>query len=142
MAREANLSCRTYPAGADLSAKQFYAVKLDSAAAVVLAGAGEAAIGILQNNPTSGQAATVAIAGRSKMVAGAAVASGARVASNASGKGVTATAGKVDTSDAGAASDPVIGSNIMGICVDAAANADEIMSVELLMMGVGPTTAA
>lgn len=47
----------TLKAKADYSAKQYYAVKVDNAAdnQAVLAGAGEAAIGILRNKPIAGE---------------------------------------------------------------------------------------
>lgn len=51
-------------AGADLSAKQYYAVKRDaSTGKIVLAGANEKALGILQNAPESGETAQVRIQG-------------------------------------------------------------------------------
>lgn len=49
-------------AGADLSSSQYKAVKLNGTDnTVILAGAGEIALGILQNTPTSGQMAEVAV---------------------------------------------------------------------------------
>lgn len=60
-------------AAADLSAAQYKAVKLTAARSVNLASTGgEAIYGILQNNPTSGQAADVGIFGISKALIGAA----------------------------------------------------------------------
>lgn len=94
MAYEESLRTITLPAGADLSTKQYYLVKA-SAGTVVLAGDGEHAIGVLQNNPTSGQAATVAIAGVTKAYAGATIAAAAQVASNASGQAATATSAEI-----------------------------------------------
>jgi uncharacterized protein DUF2190 len=76
-------------AGADLSAKQFHWVK-ESAGGLVSCGAGDDPLGVLQNNPGNGEAATVRVMGVSKLVADAAVAQGARVASSADGQGVTA----------------------------------------------------
>jgi hypothetical protein len=58
-------------AAADLSAKQFYCVKLTAARAVNLASTGgEAIYGILQNDPKSGEAAAVGIFGISKALVG------------------------------------------------------------------------
>lgn len=62
-------------AGADLSAKQFYFVKLDSAGKVVVCAAvTDKPIGILQNNPVSSQEALVMMDGISKVSADAALA--------------------------------------------------------------------
>lgn len=55
-------------ASADLSAKQYYFVKISGANTVtVCAAATDVPCGILQNAPTSGQAAAVAYAGVSKV---------------------------------------------------------------------------
>ena len=60
----------TLTAAADLSGKQHYFVKLASATTVnVCTATTDRAIGILQNNPTSGQQAIVQIFGISKVVA-------------------------------------------------------------------------
>lgn len=72
-------------ANADLSAKQFYAVKAASTG-VSLAGAGEQAIGILQNDPVADMAADVMYAGVSKAIYGASVALGDLLMSDANGK--------------------------------------------------------
>lgn len=132
----------TVTAGADLSAAQFRAVKLNSSGAVVLAGAGEDAIGVLQSKPASGQAATVRVAGITKFVAGAAIAGGVRVASDASGKAKTAVAASVKTDDAGAAADAVVASFTLGHAMEASAGADQVISVLLAKSGAVPTTAA
>lgn len=57
-------------ASANLSAKQFYAVALSGSGTVDLASTGGKAYGILQNKPTSGQAADVCIFGVCKALAG------------------------------------------------------------------------
>ncbi len=102
-------------AGADLSTKQFFAVKVDTDGDVVLAGAGEVAVGILQDKPAAdGRAATVADGGVSKCVFGATVAPGALVMSDANGKLITATTGNY----------------VIGICREGG-DADEIGSVIL-----------
>ena len=83
-----------FTAAADLSAKQFFCVKVTAENAVNLAGAGEAVDGVLQNKPTSGQEATVwGVGSTTKAVAGAAVAAGADVTPDANGKLVTAGTG-------------------------------------------------
>jgi hypothetical protein len=132
----------TLTAAADLSAKQFHAVKVDSNGAAALAGAGENVIGVLQNKPASGQAASVRVYGITKLVAGAAITKGAVVAADASAKGKAASASVVNTSDAGAASDPVIGSYAFGIALEAASADLEVIAVLLTHQGAIPTTTA
>jgi len=78
-------------AGADLSAKQFYCVKLNTSGQMVLSGAGENALGILQDKPASFQVGAVCCLGKSMAVYGASVTAGQNLASDASGKLVPAT---------------------------------------------------
>ncbi len=80
-------------AGADLSSSQHLFVTSDASGDAVVAGAGVRVVGVLDNDPTSGQAAGVAIEGVTKVIAGAAVAAGADVASSAAGKAITSTSG-------------------------------------------------
>lgn len=142
MATQEGLVCITLVAGADLSAKQFYGVKVNSSGQAVLAALGEMCIGILQNKPASGEPATVAIAGKSKAIFGASTAIGLAVKTDANGKFIAASAGVVNTSDAGAASDPVIGSHVVGVSMGTAGADLAIGEVLLCHMGVVPTTAA
>lgn len=144
MAYQANL--RTFGnavAGADYSAatNQFRAVKFDAAGALVLAGAGEAAAGILQNKPALGHAANVATGGQSKARAGGTIAAGADVAVGANGLLVAATGARVNTSDGDAASDPVIGPNIIGQAVNSAVVGD-IFTLNIQPRGAVPATVA
>lgn len=77
----------------DLSAKQFYVVKIDTAhddQVVLCNTAGEAAFGILQNTPTAGTVAQVRPDGVSKGVYGGTVTRGDKLTVNASGQLVTA----------------------------------------------------
>ena len=94
--REARIWDESFVAGEDLSAKQFYVVKLDTTAdgQVDLAGAGEG-LGILQDHNKKDQEATVRILGMSKGVAGAALANGDEVTADAAGKVVAAAAGNI-----------------------------------------------
>lgn len=81
-------------AGADLSAKQYYLVKMDTDEGdVVLAGANAKVLGVLQNAPASGYAAQVRTARgvSSKVVAGEEIAAGDLIQSDANGKAITAT---------------------------------------------------
>ena len=84
----------TLVAGADLSAKQYTFVKLDSSGqAVAAAAATDLPIGVLQNAPTSGQEAEVLVIGGTKIVASAAIAEGAQVGTTSAGKAVALTVG-------------------------------------------------
>ena len=78
----------TLKAGADLSAKQYFFVKIDANGDAVLAGNGQNAIGILQNAPTEGEAANIAVAGVSKVIIGdtTSLDSGVVISSDANGK--------------------------------------------------------
>ncbi len=81
-------------AGADLSAKQYTFVKLNSSGeAIAAAAATDIVIGVLQNAPTSGQEAEVLVIGGTKIVAGAAIAEGAQIGTSSAGKAVALTAG-------------------------------------------------
>lgn len=128
-------------AGSDLSAKQFFFVKIDSNSAVVLAGAGEPAVGIVQNAPASGAVAIVKTFGPSHCIGGGAITKGGQVAADSAGKGKAAVLSTVNTSDAGAASDPVVGSNVMGFALETGVLDTDFM-VFLQPKGGSPTTAA
>ncbi len=109
-------------AGADLSADQFKFVKADSTAdQVVLAGNGEAALGVLQNDPDAvGKAAEITALGVSKIFSGAAVTFGAVIASDATGRAAAATIGEFG----------------QGIALEAASGAGELISA-LIIPGHG-----
>lgn len=115
MAVENTVWAHTEVAAADLSAAQFLAVNLDGGAGVVLCGAGEKALGFLQNKPVAGEAATVMIHGLTKAVSGAAVTAGSPVEIDA--------AGKVIDEDSGV---------VVGIARTGSSGADEIISVYLV----------
>ena len=142
MANEAILQEISIPAGADLSADQFKAVKINASGVIVLAGAGEQAF-ILQNKPNStGREVTanIAVGGQSKALLGGTVVAGDFVASNASGKLIKAVAntqlGNVDTTGSDA-TEAVKGSHIVGQAVTGGAS-DEIVSILILNLGVIP----
>jgi hypothetical protein len=106
----------TLTAAADLSAKQYNFVKLDANGDVVLTdadGTGEIPIGVLQNAPTSGQAATVMIVGISKVEAGVAFDEGVKIACSDSGS--SADDGQAVAADA---SDNVVGQTITAGAAD------------------------
>lgn len=79
------------PAGADLSDKLYYLAKLSSSETFVLAGLGEAAFGAITEGAVSAKPVSVQYGGIAKVKAGAAIAAGAEVQSDASGKAITAT---------------------------------------------------
>jgi hypothetical protein len=118
MAYEGNVSCIPgVAAGGDLSSDQYKFVKLTASGALVNTTNGGVCDGVLQDKPNaSGRAATVMDAGVSKVLAGAVVAKGALVMSNAVGKAITAVpvassatkAGAVGTYDLAAAATIVV----------------------------------
>src|SRR3954471_3680631 len=82
----------TYPANADLSAKQYLFVKLLSTGKVdVCSATTDKPYGILQNKPTANQAAQVRILGISKLVYAGTTAAGDALSCDAAGKAVTVT---------------------------------------------------
>lgn len=87
----------SYPASADLSAAQYYAVKLDASGEVELCGANDKALGILQNAPSAqGETARVRIQGVSKLKVAEAVSLGKYLTPTAAGKGEVADAAGED----------------------------------------------
>lgn len=82
----------TRAAGADLSAKRYYIVKLDTAGAIVLAAAAtQNIVGVLQNKPQSGEAGIYRFGGTTKVIAGGTIAIGDWVTSDSAGKAVATT---------------------------------------------------
>lgn len=115
--------CVTLEASADLSAEQFKLVVVDANGRAAVAGAGAHCAGVLQNDPDAlGRAGTVMIDGLSRVIAGAAVAPGANVAADASGRAVTAATGQF----------------VVGIAFTGCANANEWITVELKPAGPLP----
>jgi len=98
MATQQSLTCITLEAGADLSSAQYKMVKLSAGKAVLCAAATDVPVGVLQNKPASGEAATVCISGASKVLAGGTIASGDLVGTDASGTADTKIAG-TDTTE-------------------------------------------
>ena len=129
-------------AAADLSSSQFLFVEMDTNGDVTVANAaGEDCVGVLQNAPANGAIAIVRVHGPSRVIGSAAVNPGALVATTSAGKSKAAVAGKTDTSDAGAAADPLIGSFVMGRALTLGA-LDTQHSIFVHPMGAIPTTAA
>lgn len=113
-------------ASADLSASQFRFLELDTnGRCAVVNAASEATCGVLQNKPTAlGQAAEICgMGGTSKVVAGAALATlGVYVTNDSTGRAIAAT----------------IGTLRHGIVRSVAANAGELVSIELGAFGLAP----
>lgn len=113
----------SYPSDADYSADgtgQFRAVKR-TATGVVLCGANEAVVlGILQNDPKTGEGATVKTQETSKAIAGAAVTVNARLATDAAGRLVAATSGQ----------------NVCAVALEAAAASGDQFAVRIRPGGV------
>lgn len=97
MAQFSNQIVKSLLAGEDLTACQYYAVmiELGSSNEVIKAGTpaaeGTHVIGVLQNKPDDGEAATVVIGGTSKLVMAANCDAGEKIMSSA-GKGTPADA--------------------------------------------------
>ncbi len=96
MAVDYEIESLTRIAGADLSSSgQYRFVKqANDGTVTVCNAAGESALGVLQNNPKLGQAATVAYGDVIKVVAGGTVAPGDMVATDSAGRAVVASNGQ------------------------------------------------
>lgn len=70
MAFENSKTIITLEAAADLSAKQYYFVAVDTNGKAALTGDDGNPIGVLQNTPTAGQAASICTAGVTKLYIG------------------------------------------------------------------------
>lgn len=91
----------TLPAAADLSTKQYYFVKVNSSGqAALCAAATDRPIGVLQNTPTSGQAAEVLVVGGTKIVSSASIDEGVLIGTASTGKADAKTPG-TDTTEYG-----------------------------------------
>jgi len=104
----------------DISNGTFLATKFDANGGIVLAGAGENAIGLLIS--TTGEDVTVQIKDIGLWKTGAAVAAGAELTSNASGAAVTAAAGDYVTA----------------IALEAAEGTNQIIKVQITKSGKLP----
>lgn len=136
-------------AGEDLSAKQFLGMDLSNssgvAKAVTCSAAGQRCVGVLQNAPASAAVAivrTLSSPRMTKMVSGGSVTAADSLAVTSAGKAKPAVKGRTDTSDAGGATDPLIGSNVVGIAMISGASDGDVISVLLVAQGCLPTTAA
>lgn len=115
---DADQTLISLPAGADLSSSQYCFVKVNSSGqAILCSSAGEAIAGVLQNKPTSGQVAQIAVAGVSKVKVGSggALTAGDLVATD--GSALAKTAVKTTVSGAN-----TVGSAVFGVCLNGASN--------------------
>lgn len=108
----------TWPASADLSASQFCFVTLNSSKQIALAGANVECVGVLQDKPKSGVRGQVRTFGISKVIAGGSFNAGDKIASDASGHAVKATAASVSAGTP----EPLAGSLVQGIALEAGVN--------------------
>lgn len=103
-----------YLAGADLSSKQFYAVKANTTdrQLVLASTGGESITGILQNAPVSGDPCEVVFDGLCKAIAGASFTAGVALMTDTSGRLITQTSTNakvaISVTGAGAAGDIVL----------------------------------
>lgn len=115
MAFDNSVQSITLPAAADFSAQQYRCITVNASGLAAVANATALVVGILQNDPgAAGHPATIAYAGASKAVAGAAIAAGARVTSDANGAVITAA---------------TAGDAVIGVALAAAAAAGDIIPV-------------
>ena len=104
-------------AGADLSSAQHTFVKYDANGDVVQCDTqGEQAVGVLRDDPGSGEPASVGRAGTLKVVAGEAVTAGNLVGTDASGQALD---GSLTTGDI-----------FLGVALDDASGAGEVIRVD------------
>lgn len=105
----------TLLANADLSSSQYLFGVVNSSSKIAVAGAGVAATGVINNAPTADLPVELIVTGVARVKASAAIAAGAKVASTAAGKAVTAATTAF----------------VMGIALEAAGADNEIIAVLL-----------
>lgn len=113
---------RAYPTNGDQSGNQFCFMDLASDGTIALhTVAGGKAAGVLYDDPHSGKVGTIRIRDTVKVIAGAAVATGAEVQIDGSGHAITAA---------------TTGHHIVGICEKGCANAGSRIAVRLEYRGI------
>ncbi len=103
-------------AAVDLTNSKFLFAVLGAGGISPQSVAGAYNIGVIQTNPIAGLAVNVRVAGVSKIVASAAIAKGAKVSSDATGKAKTAGAGD----------------HVRGLALEAAAGANSLIAILLI----------
>lgn len=105
-------------------AGQFLFVNISAARTVAVVATSATVIhGVLQNDPTLGQAADVGFMGVTKVVAGAAISAGAGLMSDTAGRAITATT---------AGTNPVA-----GWAIEAATAANQVITMMLVPQAIG-----
>jgi len=121
-----------FQASTDLSAKQFYFVVLNSSKQLAVAGANVECVGVLQDTPAAaGRVGQVRCFGVTKVQCGGSFNAGDKVASDANGKAVKATAASVSAGTP----EPLAGSLVQGIALEAGASG-QIATVLLTHAGL------
>lgn len=113
--RAGPLEVGTIAAGVDLRTNQFRCVVIDGTGRWALAGANARAPGVLQNEPNLAEEANVDDAGITMAAAGAAFALGALLATDATGRLVTAPGGQ----------------HVVAVALEAAGGAGQVVTVRL-----------
>lgn len=97
MGDEKNIYDESFVAYGSLQSSQFCFVKLGaSKRADICAVSGEIHVGILQNNPKSGEDAVVRMLGKSKILLGGSCSAGAAICTDHNGAGLACTLGSGD----------------------------------------------
>jgi hypothetical protein len=96
MSQASNQMVKSFIAGVNFASKQYFAVQMDTTANTVKVAGGGAAegahvVGVIQNEPGSGEAASVAIGGTSKLSMAAACDEGEKIMSDGNGEGTPVT---------------------------------------------------
>lgn len=113
----------SFPASGDLSADQSLFVSLNSSSQIQVAGANVSVLGVLTDAPAAaGREGTVRCFGIAKVVAGGTITVNDKVASDASGKAVKATAASVSAGTP----EPLAGSYVAGIALASAVTGDKV----------------
>ncbi len=118
----------SWPAGAGLTEKAFYLVKLSAGTVVLCAAATDIPIGVLQEGVAEGLQAEIVALGASKIVADGVVAAGAQIGTSADGQADAKVAGS-DTTN-----------YVCGVAVEAAAAAGDV--IQAFINCVSPHRAA
>lgn len=122
----------TFPASGDLTGKQFLFGSLNGSAQVQVAGANVSCVGVIQDEPAAaGRATDVRCFGVTKVKLGGTVTVNDKVASDAAGKAVKATAASVSAGTP----EPLAGSYVMGIALESGSSGD-VRSILLTHAGV------
>lgn len=119
MAYSSNIKdfARKYEAAGDISAEQYTFFKRGANDTVVQSGAGEAAVGVLWNDPAvAGRMAVVITGGEPNVYAGGAITVGDEIASDANGNAVTAASTNI----------------VVGIARETVGGAGELVRIDFL----------